>query len=121
MGERTWRWVELGLQIPYFLLHVEVTSDEMQIARHFVFSELDEVLQSIEVQSNQVEVKELALMSPGYMNGSSGYRLDTIKEIWRDKETGRTFSFILSDGRKLAFDLSGDDEQDREMELLLAL
>lgn len=122
MGERKWRWVELGLQIPYFLLHVVFTrDDEMTREKHFVFSLLRDALDLIAVQSSQLQVKELSLISPDYMNGTSGYRLDTIKQIWRDKETGKAFSFVLSDGRKLAYDLDGDEEQDREMELLLAL
>lgn len=120
-GERSWRWVELGLQIPYFLLSIQISNEETEMVRRLVLGQLQDVLDIASQQSESFQVIDLGLLSPGYMNGSESYQLGTIKEIWGAKETGQPTVFVMADRSKLTFSLGSKEPKEVEMELLLAL
>lgn len=118
-GERSWNWVELGLQIPYYLVSIHNRSEDM--AQHFLFGRLRDVLDLAAQQGESLQVLDVALLSPGYMNGTERYQFGQVQEIWCAKGRGQPNIFVMADGKKLRFDLSGTPTEDFEMELVLAL
>lgn len=119
-GERSWHWVELSIQIPYFFLSVNVEIEECIIRRHFIFSQLRDALSLIAASRDDVKKLEIGLLSPGYMNGSSSYQLGRVKEIWECRG-GHEQMFVMSDGVKFHFPHDEDGNKDQEMELVVSL
>lgn len=120
-GERSWRWVELALQVPYFLLSIVISTKDCEMVRHLVLGQLSDVLDMAAQQSNSLQILGLGLLSPGYMNGSQHYQMGQVREIWCAKGRGQPTVFVMADGAKLSFALGGETPEGHEMELLLAL
>ena len=116
-GERSWKWVELSLQVPYFLLAINITSESCTFRRHFVFSEINGLLNLIACMKDEVEDIDISLLSPSYMNNSDSYQLGKIKEIWQNRD-GLEQAFVMSDGTKLYYPSSVIDSSNQKMELI---
>lgn len=119
-GERSWHWVEFSLQIPYYFLSVSVATEDGSFRRHFLFSQLRDVLGLIAASKDGFKEIDIALLSPGHMNGSSSYMLGRVKEIW-ERRGGHEQMFVMSDGATLHFPPDGDNKNSREMELVFTL
>lgn len=120
-GQRSWHWVELPLQIPYFFLSITEETEEGLFRRRFIFSQLRDVLILIaESRDDAFKDLEIGLLSPGYMNGSSNYQLGQIKEIWKSRG-GHKQVFVMSDSAKFCFPPEKDDINEQEMELIVSL
>lgn len=120
LGDKTWRWVELAIVIPLFLLHVRLKEEDSTLDRHLLFGQLREALEVINQKNDNQEIIGMLLLSPGYMNGSEDFQLGKISEIWRDK-TSTIHKYVLDSGQSLIFDMFQREEIDPEMELLLSL
>lgn len=118
-NERTWRWVEISLHIPYFYLNVTVEVGEgVTCQRHFLFGHLNDLLNLIANSGDEFIDKEIGLMSPGHMNGCGFYQLAQVNEIW-ESNSRRKQKFVLSDGSKLYNSIYEDDgNNDTDMVLI---
>lgn len=120
-GQRSWHWVELPLQIPYFFLSVTVETEEGPFRRRFIFGQLRDALSLIAASRDDAfKDLDIGLLSPGYMNGSSDYQLGQVKEIWESRG-GHKQVFVMSDNGKFCFPPEEDDINDQEMELIVRL
>lgn len=63
-GQRSWNWVELSLQIPYFFLSVNVETEEGAFRRHFIFGHLRDALSLITASRDAFNGLEIGLLSP---------------------------------------------------------
>jgi hypothetical protein len=121
-GERSWRFLEFGLYLPIFLVAVRMTEDDLEIGRHFLFGQVNDVLDLAAQQSDKYSIVYIQLLSPGYMNSGNGYEMKQIKEIWRDKKISRNLTFVMADGSRVEHVFNGheDDEGTCDLELVLA-
>ncbi|MFH1493366.1 MAG: hypothetical protein ABIG70_01035 [Pseudomonadota bacterium] len=119
-GQRSWHWVELSLQIPFFLLSVNLETEEGCFRREFLFSQIKDALGLISASRSIIDRLEIGLLSPGYMNGSNTYQLGRVKEVWK-RRNGHEQLFVMADESRLHFPPNVDGMQDREMELVLSL
>lgn len=119
-GERSWHWVELSLQIPYFFLSVNVETEEGSFGCNYIFSQLKDAMGLIASSGDTIKDVEIGLLSPGYMNGSSSYQLGLVKEIWKCR-SGYEQMFVMSDGAKLRYPSDQLNTKDQEMELIVSL
>lgn len=121
-GGRSWRWVELGLQIPYFLAFLrKVVGHDAEIRQQVMLSHLDDVLELASLHDNTLQVTEIWLLSPGYMNGTDTYRLGKIKEIWQGKACRGRHMYVMEDGARLNFEIGDLSQSNDGMELVLDL
>lgn len=120
MGEQTWRWVELAIAIPVFLLHLRVKEEDAAMDRHLLFGQLRDALEVINKKSHDLEIVGMSLLSPGYMNGSEDFQLGKIREIWRDKKTSTMHKYVLDNGQSLSFDFLQRTDIELEIELILS-
>lgn len=98
-GERVWSWVELGLKLPYYLVTVLFTDDDdVKLERHLIFSDLSAIQELVANPPAHVHLQRVDLLSPGYMNGSSGYQLAQLSEVWQASGEQR---FIMANGAEL--------------------
>lgn len=119
-GERSWNWVELGLQIPYLYISVNVDTEDGICAQHFLFSTLMDALSLIAESKNGIYSDlKIGLLSPGYMNGGNFYEFGRVKEIWK-RQGDHEQMFVMSDGAKLYFPPDAND-LNQEMELIVSL
>jgi hypothetical protein len=94
-----WQRIELVSKLPYFLVSVHQPESEEDAAFHttLILSNIQAVLGIAEEPENKFEVVRVDLLSPDYLNGSSGFKLDQLVEVWLEKQTGGQ-RFVLADG-----------------------
>lgn len=98
-GERAWSWVELGLKLPYYFVTVLFTDDgDVKLERHLILSDLRVLQELVANPPAHLHLQRVDLLSPGYMNGSSGYQLAQLSEVWQASGEQR---FIMADGAEL--------------------
>lgn len=121
-GGRSWRWVELGLQIPYFLAFLQkIVGHDAEIQQQVMLSHLDDVLELASLHDSNLHVTEIWLLSPGYMNGTDTYRLGRINEIWQGKTCRGRHMYVMEDGVRLNFQIGDPSKSSEGMELVLDL
>lgn len=103
-GERAWSWVELGLKIPYYFVTVLITDDDVKLERQIIFSDLRTIQELAANPPAHVHLQRVDLLSPGYMNGSSGYQIAQLSEVWQANGEHR---FIMADGAELNLHMDG--------------
>jgi hypothetical protein len=119
LGDKTWRWVELAIAIPLFLIHVRLKEEDSTLDRHLLFGQLRDALEVINQKNDSQEIIGMSLLSPGYMNGSDDFQLGKVSEIWRDK-TSTMHKYVLDSGQSMTFDLFQRTVSEPEMELMLS-
>jgi hypothetical protein len=100
-GERAWRWIELPLQIPYYVVSFVVNTEDADISLQYMFTHVRDVLNLIDTSGNKIWNLKVGLLSPGHMNGSNSYQFGLIKQIWQSKDGGELF--LMDNGSKLYF------------------
>lgn len=119
-GERSWRWIELVIHIPLFLVSGFVETKDGEFARDWIFGQFGDVLNLMVTSGGTLSNIEIGLLSPGYMNGSNSYQLGKIKEIWQHPN-GPSKLFVLADGTKLRYSSNENSKNEQELELVLSL
>lgn len=118
-GERLWHWVELGLAIPYFLLEVLTETEDGPLTRHIVSADVGMVLHTANTPNENVRLLSASLLSPAYVNGTDGYALSRLSELWSADEDGlMDLLFVLDDGRTQRFTLQDPPADVETMKLL---
>lgn len=80
-----WRRVRMDLAIPYFLLTYEVQDGEHWVHQCELYWQVDQLTGSFAElsQNKRYRFVQISLISPGWMNGKTGWQMETITEIWR--------------------------------------
>lgn len=125
-GIRTWSWVELAISIPIFLatlVSCEWKEDETEsiASRHIWLTHVDQVISLAQDIRASVRLVRLDLLSPAYMNGTDGFRLDQLHQIWRSPDSKLSMLVVLMDGRKLSFNTGKASLEEDKLELVLAI
>lgn len=121
-GERTWQWIELGLNIPMFLAHYK--DPEQHCTRHIWLSRFEDLLSLATQGQSEQRLLAIGLLSPDYMNNSENYQLNWVTSIWRDRGDPRVFKYRCQNGVILVNDFFGLEKlasKSREFECVLAL
>lgn len=119
-GERSWNWIELPIQIPFFFLSFTIEMGEGSLRRRFVFSHIRDIQSLIAESKEELIDLEIGLLSPGYMNGSNSYQFGQVKEIW-EARVGHEKMFVMSDGEKFHYHLDEDGLKNPDMKLVVSL
>ncbi|MFM2407782.1 MAG: hypothetical protein RL358_524 [Pseudomonadota bacterium] len=119
-GTRSWYWVELPLQLPYFCVSIGIDGKE-GLRRQFIVDHIKDVLTLLSTQAEKNTINhEVGLISPGYMNGTDFYKMGRIKEAWESSD-GHKYKYVMEDGTNL-YDLTmGGGGVDQNFELILSL
>jgi hypothetical protein len=103
-GERLWHWVELGLNSPYFLLEVLTETEEGPLVRHVFTADVRMVLHTTNTPNENVRLLSASVLSPGSVNGTDGYTLSRLSELWSaDEDSFLDLLFVLEDGSAQRF------------------
>lgn len=119
-GEKSWRWIELPLSIPYFLLSISVITEEGAVGRDLFFSNPRDLLGAIAGLKDAAKDIEISLMSPGYVNGSGSWQMGKIREVWKYRDSFKQM-FVMGDGTKLHFPPNEAGTASQDMDLIISL
>jgi len=122
-GERLWSYVVTRLHQPW--IHVVysqtyVNDGDIYTLREMAFLSEPEQLDLLRF-TPRLKIIAVDLMTPGYMNGSGRWQLETISEVWRGevpKIKGEVaYIYVLKDGRRYveqAFNVTEDELLDKQ-------
>jgi hypothetical protein len=106
-GEHFWDFVNIPLNLPWFLVTCWVTYEDekngMESSESDTFCITDiSQLKDISKKGNVV-LKYVDLVSPNYMNETSRWKMEPLKEIWlcpsAEDPSLKEFSYILQNGK----------------------
>lgn len=93
---KSWWYVELSLNLTWFLIKVEIygSGHEYPVRRTLLFSTIDHVVDF--TSDNNVNILEIYLCTPGYVNGSGEWKMDLLKKVVRGKCNDEKHPDIIS-------------------------
>lgn len=99
-----WRRVRMDLAIPYFLLTYEVQDGEAWVHQSELFWQVNQLTACCAElsQNKRFRFVQIALISPAWMNGKTGWQMDTIAEIWRTSSASNSrpqARYVTFDGK----------------------
>jgi len=118
-GLKAWRWIELSMQRPYFLVALLYDDPDLPCLRHLVCASVDEVLELDRLNTPGLSIQSVCVICPGYMSNSDTYRMDQIVKIWVTPKGPHEEMYLTTDGRKLRFCMANDPTPEDEMECVL--
>lgn len=117
-----WKWVELVVALPHFLVtvHQPETEDDSDFHTTLIFNDIKDVLAIVNEPKNTFEVVRIDLLSPEYLNGSNGFKLGQLSEIWMEKETGKQL-YVFADGGRMEMEFPSSPNSPVNYEKVLSL
>ncbi|MHB1493898.1 MAG: hypothetical protein ACYCUY_00385 [Acidithiobacillus sp.] len=120
-GERIWGWVEMALNIPYFLATVLLTEEsDLTMERNLVLSDVRAIVELADASDEDCQLVRVGLLSPGYMNGTGAYQLNQLEEIWQEPDSGG-HRFVLANGASMEMFLSAEPVDDERFERIFSM
>lgn len=110
-GEFTWKWIEISLRIPLFLVTIEVSFDDESIHRDLMISFIADLEDLYDRQNEDYKIVAVSLVSPNYLNGSSTWKLDKLVQILKSQIGEKEYLFVIDDGRVLSKHMGTLDEK----------
>lgn len=112
-GARLWQYVALRIHIPWF--HVVYTETEAETSGMIFLSNTEQLLDL--QQQIGIKIKQVDLVSPGYINGSTNWKMEPLKEIWEGLELGlsneqKLLLYVLNNGNRYVNSAVGSTESD---------
>lgn len=94
-----WKWVELVVALPHFLVtvHQAETEDDPDFNTTLIFNDIKDVLAIINEPKNSFEVVRIDLLSPEYLNGSNGFQLGQLQKYgWKKKLVSNSMCLLMA-------------------------
>lgn len=120
-GMKAWRWIELSMQKPYFLVALLYEDPDLPSVRHLVCASLDDVLDLDRRSEPNVKIQSISAMCPGYMSESDTYQMEQIIQIWTSPRDPYEEMYLTADGRKLRFCFASDPTPEYELKCVLKI
>lgn len=102
-GQEVWTCVNLAINRPWFFATYSLYLPQGEIRESVLLSSIDQVNQLLGQDRDTMEVQQLMLVSPGYLNGAGHWRMEALSEIWRGRAAGlgdEVWMYHLADGRQ---------------------
>lgn len=102
---QVWHFVELGLHRPWFYAGTrEGKGDDVLVTMKMIPN--IEVLECLLNEHADVEIESLQVVSPGYINGSSGWMMESLLELsLLADESGRASGYRCRVGSNKSYDV----------------
>ncbi|HNC85199.1 MAG TPA: hypothetical protein PK999_19265 [Nitrospira sp.] len=86
--------------------------------RNLLTSRIEDLLHIATKEDLSVQIRNVQVLSPHYMNGTDHYQLHVVRQIWRGKNGMPDLVFVMEDGSRQSYVLS--DEESAVDDLVLA-
>lgn len=123
-GVRSWTWMELSISMPIFLAAIECRGDEDEgwsVVRNLWFTSVSQVIDAASQTEAGARLIGVELLSPGYVNNTGAFKLDSLHHVWRHTEERNSFLYVLKDGRNLSYSPGGLELVRDKLELVLSV
>lgn len=109
-GESGWTMMRLAIEAPWFVVELQPNTDGVEGYRGTVFvtrlSTLEELMKAC-----RIWVVSLQVVTPGYVNGTGTWSIDTVEQIWQRQ--GHAI-YLLTNGDPLGWPSKPSDIPWRE-------
>ncbi len=107
-GEHGWSQVELMLNAPWYFCSISERKNNEGFTTNLILNNINQVLDLL--SQSDIDVKEIYLISPGYVNKSNCWKMDKIFRILKStnhemKKTNPVYKIIKVDETELIIDV----------------
>ena len=100
-GQNVWNYISLTLSKPWFLVSYIAHSHEGDIGETLLLSCPSQVVDVLKKSTQEIEVRQVQLVSPKHLNNSLQWQMDPLLEVWRGTgENAGAYTYVLEDGRQ---------------------
>jgi hypothetical protein len=117
-GERCWHWMRLALQIPTFLIHLEIKQEDGSNLRTILTSSPIDIQQLQNSGDESIQLRCVDIIMPGYLSESGVFQLHRLKQVWSNP-SGCLLRFVMVDGKVLYDDPLNPDYETIQWQLML--
>ena len=117
-GVHAWWNVFLPLTVPWYFVSYSARESDGEFSHQIVF--LSEVSHLVDLSKiPDVKITSVELVSPGHMNGTEKWRMDSLAEIWSALDHNKSISsesyiFVIEDGRQYVYSVSNETVNELE-------
>lgn len=97
-GHQGWHFVQKNLISPWFHTAIVRCEDGLEFQDVVFVDSLQSLTSLLELTEAGVHVRSVQLVSPGWLNGTGDWHMDTLLEIARSQD-GNSLRYSLHDGR----------------------
>lgn len=103
-GMQAWNSINLSIEAEWFWVSYLLKMDEGRIRETILLSSLSQVVEVFEqAQGDRIEILEVNIVSPPYLNRSTHWMLEPLREVWRARNprTGRVAHlYCVAEGKE---------------------
>lgn len=101
-GHQGWHFVQQQLISPWFHITIAKCVDGAEFHELVFVDSLQALASILDLSEIGVQVKSLRLVSPGWLNGTGDWRMDTLQRVARSRD-GTSLRYTLKSGRHYYF------------------
>ncbi|WLI13889.1 MULTISPECIES: hypothetical protein [Pseudomonas] len=111
-GHQGWHFVQQHLMSPWFHTTIVRCEDGLEIHDVVFVDSLQALTSILELTEAGVQVRSVQLVSPGWLNGTGDWRMDTLLEVAQSQD-GTSLRYTLHDGRHFYFPEAQPDASEK--------
>lgn len=120
-GMKAWRWFEFSMQLPYFMVAFSVPDSELEMEKHLITDEIEQVIALCGSDQSLLRVKSVCTLLPSHVTGKDTYTLQQISEVWVHPSRSHDQLFVTTSGERFHYCMYDDVTEIGAMTCLLKL
>lgn len=102
-GRHVWSAVSLPLNRPWFFVSYTCFTEDGPHTSSIMVDSASKILEIAGLIGDQVRLDDVLLVSPGWVNQTTGWKMEPLAAIWEGQDPLRSVKaqiFVLTDGRR---------------------
>lgn len=83
-GQHIWKSVNVRLHVPWFYVQYQKECENFTVSSHLELVTSEEQITEMASFEN-IKIIDVYIVSPGHLNGSDGWKMEKLREIWTAK------------------------------------
>jgi hypothetical protein len=97
----TWTWVEMALNLPYFLVEYQIDEGDGPIRTNIILSQIHDLNSVCGISDAEMTINIVSILCPDYISGKDGYQLEQCAEVWANLARPDDFLAITINGKEI--------------------
>lgn len=114
-ANKRWSNVSLSFHKAWYFVVYDLQTEEGVDENNIIFCSISDQIAEMLLVKN-LHIKDVYLVSPGYLNGSDSWKMENVKEVWKaelnNDVDGTARVYVLADGREYVHSLCTMDKND---------